>query len=161
MTPLEIFAIGKELWSLYEDITEEDGNKKPEENKPTRDTITSETSWKYFKLSEFDCACCGRNNISRTLVDRLDYSRQIAGVPFRISSGYRCRSHNSSPKVRGKTRSAHLDGLAVDIKASSGAIKSTIVASLFASGIKRVGIYKTFIHADISTKLPYPMLWTG
>ena len=161
MTPLEIFAIGKELWSLYEDITEEDGNKKPKENKSTRDTITSQTSWKYFKLSEFDCPCCDGNNISRTLVDRLDYSRQIAGVPFRITSGYRCVSHNSSAKVGGKPRSSHLDGLAVDIKASSGAIKSTIVASLFASGIKRVGIYKTFIHADISTKLPYPMLWTG
>jgi hypothetical protein len=24
-----------------------------------------------------------------------------------------------------------------------------------------VGIYKNFIHCDISKKLPYPMLWTG
>ncbi len=161
MTPLEIFTIGKELWSLYEDITEEDRDKKPKENEQNRNTITSQTTWKFFKLSEFECPCCNRNHISRTLVDRIDYSRQIAGMPFRITSGYRCKRHNSSPKVGGKPRSSHLDGLAVDIRASSGAIKSTIVASLFASGIKRVGIYKTFIHADISTKLPYPMLWTG
>jgi hypothetical protein len=24
-----------------------------------------------------------------------------------------------------------------------------------------VGIYKNFVHADISKKLPYPMVWTG
>lgn len=161
MTPLEIFTLGKGLWSLYEKVDEHFENKQPEQNNKNRNTNDSKTSksWEYFKLDEFSCPCCSRNNISPELVDRLDYSRSIAGVPFRINSGFRCKQYNR--KIGGKPRSAHIDGFAVDIKCSTGALKSTIVASLFAGGIKRVGIYKTFIHADVSKKLPYPMLWTG
>lgn len=161
MTPLEIFTLGKGLWSLYEQVDGYFGNKEPEQNNKNRNTNDSKTnqSWKYFKLDEFSCKCCSRNNISSDLVNRLDYSRSIAGVPFRITSGYRCKQYNW--KIGGKPRSAHLDGLAVDIKCSTGALKSTIVASLYAGGINRIGIYKNFIHADISKKLPYPMLWLG
>jgi len=159
MTPLEIFTLGKGLWSLYEQVDEYFDNRESEENKQNQNTNDSNTSteWEYFKLDEFSCPCCNGNNISRELVDRLNYSRKLAGVPFRITSGYRCEQHNR--KIHGKPRSAHLDGSGADIKAPTGSLKSTIVASLFAGGINRIGIYKNFIHADISKKLPYPMLW--
>ena len=161
MTPLEIFAIGKGLWSLYEKVDEHFNDRKPQEDFEDRKSNDSQPqdSWQFFKRTEFSCPCCGRDDISTELVNRIDYSRSLSGIPFRITSGFRCEQHNR--RIHGKPRSSHLDGQACDISAPSGSIKSTIVASLFASGIKRVGIYKTFIHADISTKLPYPMLWTG
>jgi zinc D-Ala-D-Ala carboxypeptidase len=161
MTPLEIFTLGKGLWSLYEKINEHFDDRKPQENiedRRSNDPAPTD-SWKYFKLSEFSCPCCGRSDISKELVNRLDYCRSLAGIPFRISSGFRCVEHNR--RIHGKPRSAHLDGSAVDIKCPSGSIKATIIGSLFAGGIKRVGIYKNFVHADISKKLPYPMVWTG
>jgi len=161
MTPLEIFTLGKGLWSLYEKVDEHFDNREPKENVQDREPNDPqpEDSWKFFKRTEFSCPCCGRADISKELVDRLDYCREIAGVPFRINSGFRCKQHNG--RIHGKPRSSHLDGSGADISAPSGALKSTIVASLFAGGIKRVGIYKNFIHCDISKKLPYPMLWTG
>ena len=161
MTPLEIFTLGKGLWSLYEKVDEHFNDREPQKNVPDREPNDPEPKdcWKFFKRTEFSCPCCGRSDISSELVNRLDYCREIAGVPFRINSGFRCKQHNG--RIHGKPRSSHLDGSAADISAPSGALKSTIVASLFAGGIKRVGIYKNFIHCDISKKLPYPMLWTG
>lgn len=161
MTPLEIFTLGKGLWSLYEKVDEHFNDRESQENVQDRRSNDHEVkkSWEFFERTEFSCPCCSRNNISTELVDRLDYSRSLAGIPFRINSGFRCKQYNR--KIGGKPRSAHLDGSAVDIKCPSGSIKATIVGSLFAGGIKRVGIYKNFVHADISKKLPYPMIWTG
>ena len=161
MTPLEIFTLGKGLWSLYEKIDEHFDNREPQEDLKDRGSNDSKVkkSWEFFERTEFSCPCCGRADISDELVNRLDYCRTLAGIPFRINSGFRCKQYNR--KIGGKPRSAHIDGSAVDIKCPSGSIKATIVGSLFAGGIKRVGIYKNFVHADISKKLPYPMVWTG
>ena len=161
MTPIEIFTLGKGLWSLYEKVDEHFNDRESKKNVQDRKSndLKPRDSWKFFERTEFSCPCCNRTDISEELVDRLDYCREIAGVPFRITSGFRCQQHNR--RIHGKPRSSHLNGSGADISAPSGALKSTIVASLFAGGIKRVGIYKTFIHCDISKKLPYPMLWTG
>ena len=159
MTPLHVLSLGKSLWDLYEEISDRDISRTSEErsdNTFSTDLDLSE-SWKWFKRDEFACACCNQNRISGDLVDRLDYARGKAGMPFQISSGYRCINRNR--KVKGKPRSSHLDGYASDIKCRSVSKKDTIVASLFSAGIKRVGIYKTFVHADISPDLPTPMLW--
>lgn len=159
MTPIEILSLGKGLWDLYETITENDRDKKPKTNEPDRNTNDNPGGWTYFEINEFRCPCCNGNNISHDLVNRLDRARKLAGVPFRINSGYRCQSHNSSPRVKGKPRSSHLKGLAVDIHCPSGSLKGVILPSLYAVGIKRVGIYKTFIHADIDDNLPKPMVF--
>lgn len=159
MTPLEILSLGKGLWDLYETITEDNGNNKPKTVEQDRNTNDTSGDWRYFKLDEFSCPCCNRNKISYDLVTKLDRSRDLSGVPFRINSGYRCESYNASPRIRGKKRSAHLKGLAVDIHAPTGSLKGVILPSLYAVGIKRVGIYKTFIHADIDDNLPHPMIF--
>ena len=159
MTPIEIFTIGKGLWELYENITEDNGDKESKTIESNRNTNDTPGDWRYFKLDEFSCPCCNRNKISYDLVTKLDRSRHLAGIPFRINSGYRCQSHNSSPRIRGKKRSAHLKGLAVDINAPTGSLKGVILPSLYAVGIKRIGIYKTFIHADIDDNLPKPMIF--
>ena len=161
MTPFEVLAIGHKVWEFGNEIYEKYNDHQPEK----RDNFTESSSgvavsrWKHFNEKEFSCPCCGENRISRNLVDRLDFSREISGFPMRVSSGFRCRRHNQ--KVKGKPRSSHLDGSACDIICPSGSIKATFLASFFESGIRRIGIYKNFIHVDVSEKLPSPMVWIG
>lgn len=67
----------------------------------------------HFKLGEFVCPDCGQVHISAGLVLLLDMARIRAGVPLRISSGFRCAKHNKD--VGGVDNSRHLLGLAADI----------------------------------------------
>ena len=61
---------------------------------------------KHFTNEEFQCSCCGVEEMNDTFLTMLDISRGEAGVPFRITSGYRCRKHNT--EVGGATHSAHV-----------------------------------------------------
>lgn len=106
----------------------------------------------YFKLDEFKCKCCGENLTSQALIDMLNKARELAGVPFIITSGYRCKTHNK--KVGGKDNSAHLRGLAADISTKDSSVRHKILMAVYAAGFRRVGINKTFIHVDIDESLP-------
>ena len=101
---------------------------------------------KYFSKDEFACPCCGMNGMKQEFADKLDDARGRAGVPFKINSGYRCVAHNKA--VGGSLTSSHLDGWAVDIEAKSSRQRFKIIEGLIGAGIKRIGIGKTFIHAD-------------
>lgn len=116
-------------------------------------------SFKYFKLSEFDCPCCGENNMTDVTLKSLDIARESAGIPFKILSGTRCPSHNKA--VKGEENSEHLIGKGADIQALTSAQKFKIVNALIAVGCKRIGIYKNFIHAGFSSSHPYPVIWRG
>lgn len=113
--------------------------------------------WRYFKLEEFACPCCGRNEIDHYLVDLLDEARNVAGIPFYITSGFRCEKRNR--EVGGVPDSAHIKGLAADIYAADSKTRFKIVEALIEVGIQRIGIAKGFIHADIDMDKPRPALW--
>ena len=107
---------------------------------------------KYFKLKEFECTCCQKSAISEELVLKLDLAREIAEVPFRINSAYRCQKHNQL--VGGVKDSAHLSGLAVDIACLNSSDRIKILRGLIIAGFRRIGIGKTFIHVDIDNSKP-------
>jgi len=113
--------------------------------------------WKYFEISEFTCPCCGENGIDLELITMLDLARGIAGIPFHINSGYRCRRRNK--KVGGNRLSAHKKGLAADIRAKSSKDRYSIIKALIAAGFTRIGIGKTFIHADIDDHKPQGIIY--
>jgi uncharacterized protein YcbK (DUF882 family) len=99
-----------------------------------------------FTLDEFTCKCgCGRNNMDKDFLKRLDLARDLAGVPFSINSGCRCPEHNNCV---GSTSINHVEGKAADIKATDGHTRIKILEGLIKAGFKRIGIHKTFIHAD-------------
>lgn len=100
---------------------------------------------KYFKREEFNCKCCNRNEMKDDFMEMLDRARELAGVPMVISSGYRCPKHNESV---GSTSENHTSGRAADIFASDGFRRGAILRGLYLAGFKRIGIGKTFIHAD-------------
>ena len=100
---------------------------------------------KYFKRDEFACKHCGENEIDDDFLEMLDKAREIAGVPFEINSGYRCPIHNANI---GSTSKNHTSGRAADIKALNGTTRKKIIRGLVQAGFKRIGLHKTFIHAD-------------
>tara|TARA_R110000787_G_scaffold16595_7_gene50062 strand:- start:819 stop:1172 length:354 start_codon:yes stop_codon:yes gene_type:complete len=113
---------------------------------------------KYFKPSEFQC-CCGNcyDVINQGSLSRLDLAREMADVPFKINSSWRCKEKNT--EEGGKTNSAHLRGTAFDISCVHSSQRFTILHALLDAGFTRIGIAKTFIHADDDSELPNEVMW--
>lgn len=108
---------------------------------------------KYFKLSEFDSPDLkgSGENMQASTLEMLDKAREMAGVPFKINSGYRTPKHNKA--IGGAKNSAHIRGYAADI-AVTDVTRETILKSLYMAGFRRLGIANGFIHADNDPTLP-------
>ena len=108
----------------------------------------------YFNEDDFKCKCgCGMD-VSDGLKRLVFAMREDAQVPFIITSGARCEEHNHN--VGGKTYSAHVDGLAVDIAYNTSAMAYAIERAAYQHGIKRIGRNRRlkFIHIDIDESKP-------
>lgn len=122
---------------------------------------------RYFRYEEFDCKCskCQANNEGKGIdmmddcfVEMLDDARHKAGIPFRISSGYRCNLHNRS--IAGSVKdSAHTKGLAVDIVCVDSRSRGYIIGALFEAGFNRIGIHPEFIHVDDDPTKDADVVW--
>ena len=53
-------------------------------------------SLKYFTYEEFDSPDLANSgiNMDRNFLQKLELAREIAGIPFKINSGYRTKEHN-------------------------------------------------------------------
>ena len=111
-----------------------------------------------FTVDELSCKCCNTLVVQPVFIQMLNRARDIANIPFRISSGYRCEKHNE--KEGGKKNSAHTKGWAVDIKTRGSRERYIILTSLIEAGFNRMGIADTFIHVDYDPDLPKEVIWT-
>jgi len=112
----------------------------------------------YFAAHEFKCKCgrCdkGVNEMQESTLQKLVKAREIANVPFVITSAVRCPEHNRN--VGGVDNSAHTKGHAVDIAAPNSARAFLILDALLKVGFTRIG-YSTrgkFFHVDDDPSLP-------
>ena len=114
---------------------------------------------KYFSEAEFRRCTppCSLQDMSQELMLKLDNARQMAGIPFVLNSAYRSVAYEKS-KGRAGT-SSHCKGLAVDIRCNSYATRWKIVKALIDNGITRIGIGKTYIHADVDTQKTQCVIW--
>lgn len=113
----------------------------------------------YFPERPWSCRCgCGFNRIDPELVRRLNLARELAGVPFEITSACRCEAHNAAEG--GKPGSAHTTGQAVDIRVGDSRQRYAVLMGLLGAGFKRIGIGGDFVHADVAGHLPQPAAWT-
>ena len=118
----------------------------------------------YFETKEFSSPDLPNSgiNMDSNFLQLLNDARKIAGVPFKITSGYRSVAHNK--KIGGVQNSSHLIGKAVDISVKSGPERYVILNALIQAGFKRLGIAKTFIHADSDSieqgGTKNPSIWT-
>lgn len=115
---------------------------------------------KHFKETEFACKCgCGSKSMDAETLTMLDVAREEAGIPFVINSGRRCEAHNRA--VGGSPTSSHMKGVAVDIRAKSSTARYRIVTALLKAGFTRIGVYKTFVHADNDKTKSKGVMWYG
>lgn len=89
--------------------------------------------WTYFKDAEI-------RGLDYDFVAKLDKARHIAAIPFIITSGLRTFEKNKSV-IGAVADSAHLRGLAVDLRARTSNEVGLIVSAAWVMGITRIGIY--------------------
>ncbi len=104
-------------------------------------------SLKYFRREEFT----DPDEMSLDFLYLLNAARGAAGVPFRVSSSYRDDDENS----------AHMGGVAVDIKCTMSRERMRILAGLLRVGFRRIGIYRNHVHVDLDRTKEQDVLWYG
>lgn len=119
---------------------------------------------RYFKISEFDSPDLkgSGENMDKGFLRILDNARHIAGIPFKINSGFRTPEHNIQLEKRGyhvAKNSAHMLGLAADISTPNSKTRFAVLEALRLQNIVRIGIGKNFIHCDIDIKRSQNCLW--
>src|SRR3990172_6475952 len=99
----------------------------------------------------------GKAHMNIDFMQKLDAAREIARVPFFITSGYRTQAYNDT-LANAVADSAHTRGYAADISAPTS--KETIVRALIQAGFKRIGEGANFVHADNDPAKPAFAYWT-
>ena len=115
---------------------------------------------KYFTLSEFDSPdeIGSGANMDKDFLEKLDYARGNASIAFKITSGYRTPHWNDNV-VGARIGSSHKKGLAADIACVGSRERQIIVKALMDVGINRIGIGKTYIHADVDKSKDANVIW--
>ncbi len=114
----------------------------------------------HFNKKEYECKCgCGADHLDSRLLDKLEAVRLMYGKPMYINSGVRCEEHNRN--VGGSPTSSHMLGLATDIRVSNSAERYKLVDLFIKAGIRRIGVYNTFIHVDVDDNKPQDVIWYG
>ena len=111
-----------------------------------------------FSRNEFACnggGCCGHSSpMDRVFLEKLQDFRDIAGVPVKVTSGFRCNIHNKN--INGAKNSYHTLGLASDIKCALPVERMVEIAQKV--GFNGIGIYSNRIHVD---DRQVPARWNG
>ena len=92
----------------------------------------------------------------------LDELREKLNKPLRVSSGFRCPSHNSKVSGTGET-GPHTTGKAVDLAVDRSFAYETLRASM-AMGFTGIGVKQKgggrFLHLDTITEGLRPTIWS-
>lgn len=114
---------------------------------------------KYFDISEFDSPDLPGSgiNMDAEFMGLLDQIREQYGRPIHINSGYRTTERNRM--AGGKADSAHLRGLAADLRCDNSRDRHDLLEAIFSVGIHRVGIARSFIHIDNDKSKAERVVW--
>jgi zinc D-Ala-D-Ala carboxypeptidase len=122
-------------------------------------------TWEYFTYEEFDCKTApgsAKKHMNVHFINRLEYAREDAGIPFVITSGYRTREYNDKLRAQGyetSRKSAHIKGLAADIATKNSEERYIILCALINEGFTRIGIGQDFIHVDCDESKADGVVW--
>ncbi len=107
----------------------------------------------HFDSTEFQCPHCGKNEIQRDFVERLEkLHKALNAKSIIVSSGYRCPTH--SVAVGGYVNDAHVKGFAADIIAYKKKDGSPYDAFTVAKEAEKLGfggiapIDNHYVHVD-------------
>lgn len=96
---------------------------------------------------------CAAQMIDTELVEKLQRIRDVLGVKIKVTSGYRCITHNASKAVQGSRTSKHLYGFAADWRTLNRTVNPVALGIIAqAVGFGGIGIYwhpkAAMCHAD-------------
>lgn len=121
--------------------------------------------WKYFKKEEFACKHCGENLMQDEMIDKCDALREACNFPLRVTSGYRCPTHNQAVSTTGPN-GPHTTGKSVDIGVSRHlayiVLREAMKLGFTGIGVQQKGAVR-FIHLDILEEpehAPRPSVWS-
>ena len=101
-----------------------------------------------FSRSEFQCPCCGLDDIELGVVELCQEVRDHYGVPVKVTSGCRCPAHNAA--VGGSSGSRHKECDAADIVVEGvDAADVQELCDALVGDDGGVGSYDTFTHVDL------------
>ena len=116
-----------------------------------------------FSYDELKCRgkkCCGSScPMDTRFMEALQILRSHIGIPFTVTSGFRCRVHNS--RIRGSANnSSHTKGLAADIKVKGMTPREVynIAKRLPEFSTASFGVYNSFLHISTDGR---SALWYG
>jgi zinc D-Ala-D-Ala carboxypeptidase len=106
---------------------------------------------RHFTEKELSCQCwCGFKITDKNFLAMVDKIRDKVGEPLVLNSAARCKKHNAA--IGGAKNSAHVLGLAVDIKCTDSHLRYKIVSAAYAVGIKRIEWgTRSWVHIDAAT----------
>lgn len=126
--------------------------------------ITENFSWWEFESPDAP----GVRGIRIEFVERLQLSRDISGIAYIVSSGWRTPKHHSAIYealgVSPAPNSAHPDGWASDLVFATSYRAHKMMTGLLQVGFPRIIVYSNFIHVDMhpdAERFPQPMLKRG
>jgi len=119
-------------------------------------------SWreiKHFSPKEFDSPDRpgSGDEMDMQFIRKLDELRVCLGHPLHINSGYRTQEHNDF--MGGVEFSAHMKGLAADVRVVGNEQRYWLVSEALELGFQRIGIARGFVHLDTDLSLPCPRIW--
>jgi len=103
------------------------------------------------------CEHAAPDGISLELLKVLAAIESELDTELEYGSGYRCPECNKEAK--GKSNSAHLRGLAVDIRCSNSHLRFLIYDAARLCGVVRLGPAAGFLHLDVDKSLPQEVVW--
>lgn len=113
------------------------------------------------KLSELDLRNCTPkcevSELKECVRDGVIMAQRMAGFQFTITSAFRSQEWERNHGRKGT--SSHCRGLAVDISTRDSHTRFKVVASLLYAGWPRIGIGKTFVHADMDETKAHPIIF--
>jgi len=112
---------------------------------------------KYFNDREF----IKPESISPELRERLERTRQRAGVPMVITGSWRKRKGRKRISAHELNKDGFYHG--VDVKAHTSRVRMRIVSAALEVGFTRIGVYNRHIHLDVAHGSPFAqgVIWVG
>lgn len=106
----------------------------------------------YFSIAEQTCHCgCGLNKVTEhpSFLQKLNTMRELCGFPLVATCMTRCKKHNR--EVGGTDQSAHIEGLAADLKCRDMHTRYIMLRSALAAGFTRIEMSAVHMHVDDDT----------
>ena len=111
---------------------------------------------KNFTRKDFKCPCgCTRQMVDSELVEKLQAIRDKLGKAIKVTSGYRCITHNASKTVGGSPNSKHRYGMAADWRMVNRSINPVALGIIAAQYFKATWLCDAPRHYPSTTYLKF------